>query len=268
MTEQEWLASTDPSAMLQWALNGPHTDYVDISWGRARRVTDMTLRLFAVACCRSIWNSLTDPHSRKAVEGAERLADGEVDYDESIRQSGVLRDTYQAWSKGRHAEFMAWVCVASHIDDQFGVLWFESCRSVGLYEPLQANLLRSIVGNPWRPVTVYPAWLTETVKRLAEAAYRERTDTGTLDPARLLVLSDALEEAGCPQTVECEKCVGWGNTRHRSADASWMPSFDYQLDCEVCNSTGRIHHPLLAALRSEGAKYRGFWALDLLMRKE
>jgi len=36
-----------------------------------------------------------------------------------------------------------------------------------------------------------------TVKRLAEAAYQERQlPGGTLDPLRLAVLADALEEAG------------------------------------------------------------------------
>jgi len=37
-----------------------------------------------------------------------------------------------------------------------------------------------------------------TVRRLAEEAYEQRVmPAGTLDPARLAVLADALEEAGC-----------------------------------------------------------------------
>ena len=40
--------------------------------------------------------------------------------------------------------------------------------------------------------------LTPTVIALAQAAYDERLmPSGELDPARLAVLSDALEEAGC-----------------------------------------------------------------------
>lgn len=42
-----------------------------------------------------------------------------------------------------------------------------------------------------------PSWLTPTVKALAEAAYEQRLNNGTLDPDRLLVLADALEDAGC-----------------------------------------------------------------------
>jgi hypothetical protein len=38
------------------------------------------------------------------------------------------------------------------------------------------------------------------VKGLAEAAYEERVmPAGTLDPARLSILADALEDAGCTE---------------------------------------------------------------------
>jgi len=52
-------------------------------------------------------------------------------------------------------------------------------------------LLRDIFGNPFRPVTVDPAWQTATVVALAEAIYADRAFD------RLPILADALEEAGC-----------------------------------------------------------------------
>jgi hypothetical protein len=66
----------------------------------------------------------------------------------------------------------------------------------------QAALLRDIFGNPFcPPPPLDPGWLAwggGTVKRLAEAAYEERElPSGHLDPARLAVLADALEESGC-----------------------------------------------------------------------
>jgi len=62
----------------------------------------------------------------------------------------------------------------------------------------QAFLLREIFGNPIRPVTINPVWLTQTVLALAQAAYDNRNlPAGTLDNARLAVLADALEDAGC-----------------------------------------------------------------------
>lgn len=62
----------------------------------------------------------------------------------------------------------------------------------------QADLVREVFGNPFRPIAVDPAWLTPTVTALAEAANEHRQlPSGTLDHARLAVLADALHEAGC-----------------------------------------------------------------------
>ena len=62
----------------------------------------------------------------------------------------------------------------------------------------QAGLMRCLFGNPFRPVSINPAWQMPTVVSLAQAAYHHRIlPAGTLDAARLAVLADALEEAGC-----------------------------------------------------------------------
>ena len=61
----------------------------------------------------------------------------------------------------------------------------------------QAALLREIAGNPFRPLCLATSWLTPTVGLLARTAYQERImPGGELDPHRLAVLSDALQEAG------------------------------------------------------------------------
>jgi hypothetical protein len=65
-----------------------------------------------------------------------------------------------------------------------------------------AGLLRCVVGNPFAPTPpIAPSLLTWSdglVTKLARAAYDNRTlPAGTLDPVRLAVLADALEEAGC-----------------------------------------------------------------------
>jgi hypothetical protein len=62
----------------------------------------------------------------------------------------------------------------------------------------QQGLLLEIVGNPFRPVALNSVWLTPAVLSLAQAAYKYLAlPAGTLDPDRLAVLADALEEAGC-----------------------------------------------------------------------
>ena len=66
----------------------------------------------------------------------------------------------------------------------------------------QAMMLRDIVGNPFRsPPPVHHDWLTwenGLVPSLAQAAFEERAlPNGELDPIRLAILADALEDAGC-----------------------------------------------------------------------
>src|SRR5262245_8022843 len=60
VTEQEWLACDGPVAMWMFA--------------RAK-VSDRKGRLFACACCRQVWELMTDPRSRAVVEFVERHAD-------------------------------------------------------------------------------------------------------------------------------------------------------------------------------------------------
>jgi hypothetical protein len=66
----------------------------------------------------------------------------------------------------------------------------------------QAKLLRCVFGPlPFRWPAVDPAWLAwdgGTAVRLARGVYEGRElPSGTLGPARLAVLADVLEEAGC-----------------------------------------------------------------------
>jgi hypothetical protein len=74
---------------------------------------------------------------------------------------------------------------------------------------VQADLLRDIIGNPFRPVTLDPAWLSPSVLTLAQAASDERLmPAGELCPSRLRILSDALEEAGCAEAAVLEHLRG------------------------------------------------------------
>jgi hypothetical protein len=66
----------------------------------------------------------------------------------------------------------------------------------------QASLLRDVLGDPVRSAPVMDRhWLTWNgvlPVGLAKAAYENRLlPSGTLDPQRLAILADALEEAGC-----------------------------------------------------------------------
>ena len=74
-------------------------------------------------------------------------------------------------------------------------------RMIRRYRIHPAHYLCDIFGFVFHQATLSPALLTwheGVVMRLAQAAYYERSlPDGTLDSARLAILADALQEAGC-----------------------------------------------------------------------
>ncbi len=270
MNEAEWLACTDPQRMFKWRQGGhplmPHCPQPPIS--------DRKLRLFACACLRlprpfgtvdadlTKWDLL-------AVEAAEVLAD------DPWHQTAEAA-TLAGGKSGRQG--VLWL--SERNGEHAAREWTRCGGRTAAFVAAQAALLRDIIGNPFRPVTIQrgtsavltkvgghyergldtpePCWLIPTVLALTRTAYEERSgrvcgecggsglnihvassadrcpdcrgtgrvEDGTLDPLRLAVLSDALEEAGC-QSEE-----------------------------------------ILRHLRGSGQHVRGCWVLDLLLGKE
>jgi hypothetical protein len=190
VTEAEWLACNDPTPMLKFLRPQP---------------SERKLRLFACGCCRQVWKSLTLQPVRKALETAELYADGSATDEElaaaysaavsALHRALERRAGDAAYHPKLHRMALA-VDAAQGSPFQAGQL-----GGVGKYESLKAvspALLRCVVGNPFRPVTISPTCLTPQVLALAKVAYDEREmPAGTLDASRLAVLADALEEAGC-----------------------------------------------------------------------
>lgn len=66
----------------------------------------------------------------------------------------------------------------------------------------QCRLLRDIFASPFLPAPSLPNSFPDSVVRLAVASYEERElPSGRLDPQRLAVLADAVEEAALPSEV-------------------------------------------------------------------
>src|SRR5262249_29732092 len=82
----------------------------------------------------------------------------------------------------------------------------------------QADILRCVVGNPFRSLPILDRSLLEKapIPQLARTAYEERSlPGGTLDPARLAVLADTLEEAGCRDPAVLNHCRELGTNHVR-----------------------------------------------------
>jgi hypothetical protein len=97
MTEAEWLVCTDPQKMLN-ILEGKVSERK--FW--RRKASDRKLRLFACACCRSIWHLLTDARSRKAIELAEQSADG------LTNPQALLEASESAWAAANEMIRLFW----------------------------------------------------------------------------------------------------------------------------------------------------------------
>jgi hypothetical protein len=180
---------------------------------------DRKLRLFACACCRRIWPLLADERSRGAVAVGESYADGLAD-GQALQASGeaaeaVSRSTmspgsrvedpgaYAAWAtvnpgNATQVARVAALSAAAHLAAAPELPDADRLPAALAECQAQADLLRDIFGNPYRPVVIDPSWLTAEVVGLADAAYADRLlPSGQLGPARLADLARALEDAGC-----------------------------------------------------------------------
>jgi hypothetical protein len=165
MTEAEWLACEDPFKMLA---------FLRFKFGVRK------LGLFAVACHRREWQRLNELE-QSLVESTERSAES--------REEIAARSPREAH---KHADAVHYVAFRAVQDE------LPSGRII------QADLLRDIFGNPFRPVAVDPRWLTSDVVELARGIYADCAFD------RLPILADALQDAGCdhPDVLTHCRCDG------------------------------------------------------------
>ena len=192
MTEEEWLACAQPEQIFRSMQAG----------GSVRK-----RRLFAVACCRLVFDWLIDNRSREAVNVAESFADGvasfhQLDraYDHAFRAQGVVggeparaatRVALERLTDADLSDLSARIALS--FGAQGGTEWCE-CRK------LQADIVRDIFGNPFRPVTFSPDWCTGAAVALARTMYESR------DFSAMPILADALQDAGCDEDTVLEHC--------------------------------------------------------------
>jgi hypothetical protein len=228
MREADWNRCTDPKVMLEFLRDDRNET--------RRRSGRRKLRLFACACLRGIWHILRQPGSREAVEVAERFADGAASDEQLAEAHAAARRAFRReclpLDEGHEHAYWQSSEAATHVASRrfsggdhesvshaagsaatawvFGTLKGKEYRRRSKKEhdarqAAHAGWLRDIYGPlPFRTVGVDPRWRTPLVLSLARAAYGERVAPDpsrpgwlVLDSVRLLVLADALEEAGC-----------------------------------------------------------------------
>jgi hypothetical protein len=212
VTEAEWLAATDPGPMLEY-LRG--------------KASDRKGRLFACACARSVHNPDDDSHPAEVDENrrfrqSEDYADGraeppklvpdwrpDVPWLRGLAYWAIAGQPAEAANAAAHCAYLQnqdlrdpydWSLVISPDKLERTEMIARSAQEAE--RKRQSEFLRDLFGNPFRRVPlVDPAWLAwkdDSVRRLAGVAYEERQlPKGTLDPERLSLLADALEDAGC-----------------------------------------------------------------------
>ena len=147
---------------------------------------------------------------RKLVETQEQYVDeGHYAIEEEFSNRYLNSVRYASW-------YAAWSVAQDTLNKK------QSCE--------EANLLRDLVGNPFRSIVIenLTDLLTPNILSLTNAAYNNHEgNNGHLNHTRLCILADALEETGCPSV-----------------------------------------HPIVVHLRSSTPHFRGCWSLDLLLRKK
>jgi hypothetical protein len=208
LTETEWLASEDPTAMLDWLR-------------QTGKGSDRRLRLFAIASVLRVSQLLT-PQAHEALDVAERFAEGLARTEdrkaarEAALSAGVVGPSAMPLEMVRHARGPAkasacWTLARRGIEAAKMAVYYssqaerqfrlnkaransDSAWAGALAEQMAARaaLLRDIFGNPFRAAPVMErAWLKPDVVELAQPAYDQRSFE------RMPELATALEKAGC-----------------------------------------------------------------------
>jgi hypothetical protein len=213
MTEEQWLncaSATQP--VFRWL---------------GRKGSDRKFFLAGAAAVRHIISRLRDPRSLAAIDVLERFADGAASAEE--REAAHLAALNAGFGPGNplqeqhfplgrvpdevwrrtHATYAASYAIMTNAPG--GKAWYCAYNAMhyalkaekrGPMAPWQADLLRDIFGNPFRPVKADPRWQTANALALAKNAYADRElPSGRLSPTLLGILADALEEAGCTEST-------------------------------------------------------------------
>jgi hypothetical protein len=197
MTEAEWLTCTDPEPMLDFL-------------GKAN---ERKLRLFACAYFRKVWstwNSSETQEAWNAIDVAERYADG-LASDEQLQVAHGMALVGSGWDDlGLHFMYVyagaatsANVCkaLAHATESHYAALTAPQAPPIIAADRMErCKLLRDIFSNPFRSIALESAWLSSTVRSLAQKIYEERAFN------RMAELAGALKKSWCDEELILSHC--------------------------------------------------------------
>lgn len=228
MTEEEWLRSADFKAMLTFVRD---------------KVSERKIRLFAAACGQRNLHRMKERHYRNIMEVEERYAAGMtpieavvLTYDEICDDMGDALDAAH-FDPYENAVILA--DSAAECAHHFG----STAEEVRL---TQCDLLRDVVGNPFRPPGI-------------------RVSSSRL-PRRLLDLARVLLGPGTahrPWTLRNDSdLVAMAQTIYNERSFEKLPALADELEKAGCTDDVVLKH-----CRHPGPHVRGCWVVDLLLGK-
>jgi hypothetical protein len=159
----------------------------DVRLGFARRAAAWT----TVDGLRGVQQSARYAAGARTLVEIERSAAGHAVFVAGVDEAGVQL-SWRPRARGKEAKGHERARHARGAERGEDAWWSERRE--------QANLLRCLLGNPFRPATLDPRWLTPAVASIAETCHLERCF------ADLPVLADALEEGGCTDATILDHC--------------------------------------------------------------
>jgi hypothetical protein len=193
-TEARWFASNSPASLLYTVK-------------QKKLLKPRKAMLFACGCYRLVWDKIGLKGVREVIEKAEARADKQITQNE-LRTYRYTRGNPAQGSSDEYLQLslgslvtpkmlpmhIAWLVRAAFEPSmwQHANKW-EECKP-------QADLVREIFGNPFKPVTFAKAWRTDTVLTLAHTMYESR------EFSAMPILADALQDAGCENEAVLAHC--------------------------------------------------------------
>lgn len=249
MDEQEWLRGSDLEAMLRH-LNG--------------MVSERKFRLTECAFMRRFWHLLTDERSRRALEVAERFADGESNRNE-LREAYALAEA--AFDDLRHAYFPAgpierpfWggaVSAAQHVAFSY---YDMPEQFAGRENP---ERFRSMVNLIWIGTAACP------IAGNSDEAYAHNAMRAE-EAEQVHLLHDLFGNPFQPLAVERSWSLWNNGTIRKLAQAIYDErAFDRMPElADAFQQGGCTNEEVLSHCRGPGPHVRGCWVVDLALGKK